>query len=99
MRARFAMCARKGFDAVEPDNMDGFENPTGFPITAAQQLTYDRWVARAVHRLGMAVFEKNDPEQADSAETATSNNAHPHLISAPRRPDNSARTGAEKGSV
>jgi hypothetical protein len=64
MRARFAMCARKGFDAVEPDNMDGFENPTGFRITAAQQLTYDRWVARAVHRLGLAVFEKNDPEQA-----------------------------------
>jgi hypothetical protein len=68
MRARFAMCARKGFDAVEPDNMDGFENPTGFPISAAQQLTYDRWVARAVHRLGMAVFEKNDPEQASELE-------------------------------
>jgi hypothetical protein len=64
MRARFAMCARKGFDAVEPDNMDGFENPTGFHISAGQQLTYDRWVAHTVHRLGMAVFEKNDPEQA-----------------------------------
>jgi hypothetical protein len=68
MRARFAMCARKGFDAVEPDNMDGFENPTGFHISAAQQLSYDRWVARAVHRLGMAVFEKNDPEQAAKLE-------------------------------
>jgi hypothetical protein len=68
MRARFAMCARKGFDAVEPDNMDGFENPTGFPISPAQQLTYDRWVARTVHRLGMAVFEKNDPEQAAKLE-------------------------------
>jgi len=68
MRARFAMCARKGFDAVEPDNMDGFENPTGFHISAAQQLTYDRWVARTVHRLGMSVFEKNDPEQAAQLE-------------------------------
>ena len=64
MRARFRMCARKGFDAVEPDNMDGFENPTGFAISAGRQLTYDRWVAREVHRLGMAVLEKNDPEQA-----------------------------------
>jgi hypothetical protein len=64
MRARFAMCARKGFDAVEPDNIDGFENGTGFAISARDQLTYDRWVARAVHALGMAVFEKNDPEQA-----------------------------------
>jgi hypothetical protein len=68
MRARMAMCARKGFDAVEPDNMDGFENPTGFHITAAQQLRFDRWVARAVHRLGMTVFEKNDPEQAAKLE-------------------------------
>jgi hypothetical protein len=68
MRARFRMCARKGFDAVEPDNMDGFENPTGFHISAAQQITYDRWVARAVHRLGMAVLEKNDPEQAAKLE-------------------------------
>jgi hypothetical protein len=68
MRARFAMCARKGFDAVEPDNMDGFENPTGFAITPRQQLTYDRWVARAVHALGMAVLQKNDPEQAAQLE-------------------------------
>jgi hypothetical protein len=68
LRARFAMCARKGFDAVEPDNMDGFENPTGFAITPQQQLTYDRWVARSVHKLGMAVFEKNDPEQAAKLE-------------------------------
>jgi hypothetical protein len=64
MLRRFTICARKGFDAVEPDNMDGYENPTGLRISAAQQLVYDRWVARSVHALGMAVFEKNDPEQA-----------------------------------
>ena len=64
MRARFAACARKHFDAVEPDNIDGFANRTGFPLTRRQQLRYDEWVARTVHSLGMAVFEKNDPEQA-----------------------------------
>ena len=68
MRARLRMCARKGFDAVEPDNMDGFENPTGFAITGRQQLAYDDWVARTVHGLGMAVLEKNDPEQARQLE-------------------------------
>ncbi|MGZ4299773.1 MAG: endo alpha-1,4 polygalactosaminidase [Solirubrobacteraceae bacterium] len=68
MRARFAMCAHKGFDAVEPDNMDGFENPTGFAIRPRQQLAYDDWVARGVHALGMAVLEKNDPEQARQLE-------------------------------
>ena len=64
MRARFAMCARKGFDAVEADNIDGFENATGFPISAGAQLTYDEWIARTVHALGLAVLQKNDPEQA-----------------------------------
>lgn len=64
MAARFAMCARKGFDAVEPDNMDGFENATGFAITARAQLAYDEWLAREVHSLGLAVLQKNDPEQA-----------------------------------
>jgi hypothetical protein len=64
MRARFAMCAHKGFDGVEGDNIDGFENDTGFAITARQQLRYDEWFADTVHALGMAVFQKNDPEQA-----------------------------------
>lgn len=64
MRARFTLCARKGFDALEPDNIDGFENRTGFAITARDQLAYDEWIAREAHHLGLAVFEKNDPEQA-----------------------------------
>jgi hypothetical protein len=66
MTARFQMCQAAGYDAVEPDNMDGYENSTGFSITAAQQLTYDEWVADEVHSLGMAVFEKNDPDQAST---------------------------------
>ena len=64
MAARFAMCARKGFDAVEGDNIDGFENRTGFTISVGQQLAYDEWMARTVHALGMAVFQKNLPEKA-----------------------------------
>jgi hypothetical protein len=64
LEARIATCARKGFDAVEPDNLAGFENKTGFAITAAQQLRFNRWIAAQVHRRGMAVALKNDPEQA-----------------------------------
>ena len=64
MTARFQMCKQKGFDAVEPDNMDGFENSTGFSISAQDQLTYDEWVAGEVHSLGLSVLEKNDPDQA-----------------------------------
>lgn len=61
--ARIAMCAEKGFDAVEPDNLAGFENETGFAISAADQLRFNRWIARVSHRRGMAVALKNDPGQ------------------------------------
>jgi hypothetical protein len=68
MTARFEMCQAAGYDAVEPDNMDGYENSTGFPITAAQQASYNEWIAGEVHSLGMAVFQKNDPDQASTLE-------------------------------
>jgi hypothetical protein len=44
--------------------MNGFTNPTGFPLTAHDQLRFNRWVARQAHARGMAVALKNDPEQA-----------------------------------
>ncbi len=63
LERRFAMCRRKGFDAVEPDNLAGWENDTGFDISRADQLRFNRWVARQVHRRGMAVALKNDGPQ------------------------------------
>ncbi|MGA2319475.1 MAG: endo alpha-1,4 polygalactosaminidase [Solirubrobacteraceae bacterium] len=63
MTARFEMCREKGFDAVEPDNMEGYANDTGFSLTAQEQLTYNEWVADEVHSLGMGVLQKNDGEQ------------------------------------
>lgn len=64
LRARFARCRAKGFDAVEPDNVDAYANDSGFPLTAADQLRFDRWVARAVHAEHLAVALKNDLDQA-----------------------------------
>jgi hypothetical protein len=65
LEQRIAMCARKGFDAVEPDNVTGWEpeNRTGFRITRADQLRFNRWIARQVHVRGMAVALKNDARQ------------------------------------
>jgi hypothetical protein len=63
MRDRIEMCARKGFDAVELDEVDGYSNDTGFPLTAADQLAYNRALAREVRRRGMSVALKNDVEQ------------------------------------
>jgi hypothetical protein len=69
MEARFQMCRQKGFDAVEPDNIEAFSNNSGFPITAAEQLSYNEWVAEHVHALGMAVLQKNDGEQTPQLHT------------------------------
>jgi len=68
MAARLQMCAEKGFDAVEPDNIEAFSNKSGFPITAQDQLTFNEWVAHEVHSLGMAVLQKNDGEQTPTLE-------------------------------
>ncbi|WP_149179410.1 endo alpha-1,4 polygalactosaminidase [Streptomyces sp. TRM49041] len=63
MAARIDMCRDKGFDAVEPDNMDGYANDTGFPLTGADQLRYNRLIARLAHERGMSVGLKNDLDQ------------------------------------
>lgn len=63
LEARLELCASKGFDGVEFDNVDGYQNNTGFDLTAANQLTFNRWLADAAHQRGLAVGLKNDPDQ------------------------------------
>ncbi|MCW2875518.1 endo alpha-1,4 polygalactosaminidase [Actinacidiphila oryziradicis] len=63
MAERFDMCRAKGFDAVEPDLLNAYTNDTGFPLTAAHQLAYNRMIAALAHDRGMAVGLKNDLEQ------------------------------------
>ncbi len=60
MKARLDMCQAKGFDAVEFDNVDGYQNRTGFPLTGADQLAYDVFLANQAHRRGMSAVLKND---------------------------------------
>jgi hypothetical protein len=63
LRARVAACDRKGFDGVEFDNVDGYTNNTGFPLTSADQLRFDVWLANLAHRHGLSVALKNDVGQ------------------------------------
>ena len=69
MKARLDMCAAKGFDAVEFDNVDGYQNRTGFPLTAADQLAYNVFLANQAHRRGLSAVLKNDvgPDQSAAA--------------------------------
>ena len=66
MAARFDTCRAKGFDAVEPDNVAGYTNSTGFPLTAANQIAYNKMIAGLAHARGLKVGLKNDVEQARS---------------------------------
>lgn len=68
MLARFKACQQKGFDAVEPDNLDSYQNSPGFNTSAADQLAYNKWIATTVHSLGLAVFQKNDLDQIAALE-------------------------------
>lgn len=68
MNARIDKCRDKGFDAIDYDNVNGYRNPTGFPLTAADQKRYNRYLAAAAHRRGLAAGLKNDLEQLDSLE-------------------------------
>lgn len=63
MRDRIAMCADKGFDGVEFDNVDGFKNGTGFPLDGQDQLRYNVWLANTAHELGLSAALKNDLSQ------------------------------------
>jgi predicted small secreted protein len=63
MERRFDMCRDKGFDAVEPDLVEGYGNDTGFPLTARDQLRYNRMIADIAHARGLSVGLKNDLPQ------------------------------------
>jgi hypothetical protein len=60
MAKRFDMCRAKGFDAVEPDLVEAYPERTGFPLTAADQLRYNRYIARLAHDRQLSVGLKND---------------------------------------
>jgi hypothetical protein len=63
MSARLDLAVQKGCDGVEPDNIDGYANESGFPLTGNDQLTYNRWLAQVAHQRGLSIGLKNDLEQ------------------------------------
>ncbi|MEW5868363.1 MAG: endo alpha-1,4 polygalactosaminidase [Chloroflexota bacterium] len=65
LQARLDLCQAKGFDAVEPDNIDGYTNRTGFPLTYQDQITFNTWLAEQAHQRGLAIALKNDGDQVE----------------------------------
>jgi hypothetical protein len=60
---RLQMCARKGFDAVELDDIDSFDPPstTGFHLTPGDAQNFLAYAFNEIHRLGMTGLWKNAP--------------------------------------
>ncbi len=63
MTHRLDIAQKKGCDGVEPDNMDGYINTTGFMLSADDQLAYNRFIAREARERGLLVGLKNDLDQ------------------------------------
>ncbi|MGV8910516.1 MAG: endo alpha-1,4 polygalactosaminidase [Propionicimonas sp.] len=67
MTARIEECARKGFDAVDPDNMDGWQAKSGFPLKPADTITYLAALSEVAHARGLAIGLKNGIEVVEAA--------------------------------
>ena len=65
MQRRFLECAMKGFQAVEPDNMDVYQNDSGFEITAEDTIRYLETLVQDAHSVGLEIGQKNVPELTD----------------------------------
>lgn len=63
METRVEKCVEAGFDAIEFDNVDGYTNDTGFPLSGDDQLAYNGALAAVAHDHGLAAGLKNDLEQ------------------------------------
>jgi len=68
MTARMDLAVTKGCDGLEPDNVDGYESNTGFPITAADQLNFNEFIAAQAHQRSLSVGLKNDVDQGKTLE-------------------------------
>jgi endo-alpha-1,4-polygalactosaminidase (GH114 family) len=66
LEARLDLAVERGCDGVEPDNVDGFANATGFPLSPDDQLDFNRFLATAAHARNLSVGLKNDLEQIDA---------------------------------
>jgi hypothetical protein len=63
LNERIRMCAAKGFDSVELDDIDSFDPPstTGFHLTPGDAQNFLAYAFNQIHRYGMTGLWKNSP--------------------------------------
>lgn len=68
MRARLDMIKSKGFDGIEPDNIDlnsWTADELGFEISGQDVITYCKWLAQEAHNRGLSIGQKNATDLAE----------------------------------
>jgi hypothetical protein len=60
LAARVDRCKADGFDAVEFDNVEGYANSSGFPLSDGDQLVFNSSLANLAHARGLTAALKND---------------------------------------
>ena len=68
MERRLDLAADRGCDAVEPDNVAGYDDETGFDFGRDDQASYNRALAEAAHARGLAIGLKNALELIEELE-------------------------------
>lgn len=65
METRLDLAVEKGCDGVEPDNVDGYIQDTGFAITYSEQLDFNMFLADSAHERNLAIGLKNNLQQVE----------------------------------
>ena len=68
MKSRLDLAKDKNCDGVEPDNVDGYTNNSGFSLSANDQLIYNKFLANEAHKRGLTIVLKNDLDQIQELE-------------------------------
>jgi hypothetical protein len=66
--ARLDRARARGCDAVEPDNVDAYQNSSGFPLTELDQLAFNRFLSAQAHARSLGIALKNDVDQIAALE-------------------------------
>ncbi len=60
---RLKLAKEKGCDGVDPDNVNGYENNTGFNLTYSDQIDFNKFLSEEAHKLRLLIGLKNDLNQ------------------------------------
>lgn len=53
---------RARFDGIEPENINGYQNDTGFPLSEADAIIFSRWLIEEAHSRDLHIGQKNAEE-------------------------------------